>query len=100
MASTTTTPTRTCIGCRGRAAKHTLLRVVARMDEQGLMVVAPDPEATAPGRGAHLHPTPECYSLAVRRRAFGRALRLPGAPSTAPVDEFVTSRAARHHQDD
>ena len=28
-----------------------------------------------PGRGAHLHPTTACYDLAVRRRAFARALR-------------------------
>lgn len=32
-----------------------------------------------PGRGAWVHPTPECFELAVRRKAFGRALRLQGA---------------------
>jgi len=41
-----------------------------------------------PGRGAWLHPTPECFELAVRRKAFGRALRLQ-----APVD---VSAVARH----
>jgi predicted RNA-binding protein YlxR (DUF448 family) len=37
--------------------------------------VVPDPRGTAPGRGAHLHPTLECFELAERKRAFARALR-------------------------
>ena len=37
--------------------------------------VVPDPRGTAPGRGAHLHPTAECFALAESRRAFARALR-------------------------
>jgi predicted RNA-binding protein YlxR (DUF448 family) len=37
--------------------------------------VVPDPSGTAPGRGAHLHPTAECLALAERKRAFARALR-------------------------
>jgi predicted RNA-binding protein YlxR (DUF448 family) len=40
--------------------------------------VVPDPDGTAPGRGAHLHPTPACLALAERRRAFARALRYEG----------------------
>jgi predicted RNA-binding protein YlxR (DUF448 family) len=72
-----------CVGCRERAAKNELLRVVAGSDANGPAVV-PDPTGTAPGRGAHLHPTVACYDLAVRRRAFARALRLAqGLPSTA-----------------
>ena len=70
-------PVRTCIGCRERAAKRELLRVVAGTDaeNQGFWFVVPDPSGTAPGRGAHLHPTAECLALAERRRAFARALR-------------------------
>lgn len=30
-----------------------------------------------PGRGAWLHPDPRCLAVAVKRRAFGRALRGP-----------------------
>jgi uncharacterized protein len=78
-------PVRTCIGCRRRAAKSELLRVVAGSDSDGQPVVWPDPDATAPGRGAHLHPTTECYDLAVRRRAFTRALRAPVGLSAEPV---------------
>jgi predicted RNA-binding protein YlxR (DUF448 family) len=71
-----------------------LLRVTAGSDANGQSVVVPDPDGTAPGRGAHLHPTAECYDLAVRRKAFARALRhQPGAGglSTAPVGEWLDS---------
>ncbi|WP_344044939.1 YlxR family protein [Nocardioides panacihumi] len=84
-------PVRTCIGCRKRATKRELLRVTAGSDAHGRPVVVPDPTATAPGRGAHLHPTSECYDLAVRRKAFPRALRLEGGLSVAPVGEYVAS---------
>jgi len=62
----------------------------------GGSVVRPDPDGTAPGRGAHLHPTTGCYDLAVRRKAFSRALRVtPGAGglSSMPVAEFVAAAA-------
>jgi predicted RNA-binding protein YlxR (DUF448 family) len=78
-------PVRTCVGCRERAAKHELLRVTAGSDSDGHPAVVPDPTATAPGRGAHLHPTTECYDLAVRRRAFTRALRSTGPEGLSPV---------------
>ncbi|MFC7218301.1 YlxR family protein [Streptomyces polyrhachis] len=63
-------PERTCVGCRERAAKDDLLRVVMT---EGACV--PDPRGTLPGRGAYLHPAKTCLDLAVRRRAFVRALR-------------------------
>ncbi len=90
---------RTCVGCRQRATKRELLRVTAGSDEDGRAAVVPDPSATAPGRGAHLHPTPECYDLAVRRKAFPRALRLGGGCSTAPVGEYIATHADRDQSD-
>ncbi|HLM04144.1 MAG TPA: YlxR family protein [Blastococcus sp.] len=68
------------MGCRERAPADELLRVVVR---SGALV--PDPRRRLPGRGASLHPTPECLHAAERRRAFPRALRLPGGGS-APVE--------------
>ena len=71
-------PVRTCVGCRKRATKRELLRVVAGTDAEdraGSWSVVPDPDGTAPGRGAHLHPTAECLARAERTRAFARALR-------------------------
>ena len=73
----TSIPVRTCVGCRERAPVTDLLRVVAR---DGVLV--PDPRRRLPGRGASLHPSPECLRTAERRRAFPRALRLPGGGST------------------
>ncbi|GAA3529977.1 YlxR family protein [Aeromicrobium panaciterrae] len=68
---------RTCIGCRERADKTTLVRVVAAR-ESDITVVTPDLSRSLPGRGAHLHPTARCLELATRRKAFGRALRVEG----------------------
>jgi predicted RNA-binding protein YlxR (DUF448 family) len=34
-----------------------------------------DVTASLPGRGAWVHPDPGCVDAAVRRKAFGRALR-------------------------
>ena len=77
-------PVRTCVGCRERAAKQDLLRVVAQGD--GLV---PDPEARAPGRGAYLHRSTTCLDTAVRRRAFPRALRVPGPLDPSRVRAHV-----------
>ncbi|PXY30858.1 nucleotide-binding protein [Prauserella flavalba] len=68
------TPVRTCVGCRRRALISELLRVVA---VDGALVV--DERRRLPGRGAWLHPGPECLSKAERRRAFPRALRVQGS---------------------
>lgn len=68
--------------------------MTAGSDEaSGAPVALPDPTGTAPGRGAHLHPTPECYDLAARRKAFARALRVGAGLSSAPVGEYVARRA-------
>ena len=64
---------RTCVGCRARAAKSDLLRVVA---VDGEVVV--DPTSRRPGRGAYLHPSKDCLEQARRRRAIPRALRVTG----------------------
>ncbi len=77
-------PVRTCVGCRERAAKSELLRVVA---VEGAL--APDPASRLPGRGASVHPDPRCVDLAERRKAFGRALRLAGPLDVAPVRDFL-----------
>jgi uncharacterized protein len=61
------------VGCRTRAPADDLLRVVA---VEGALV--PDPRRRLPGRGAWLHPVPECLTRAERRSAFPRALRVPG----------------------
>ncbi|MEV5976774.1 MULTISPECIES: YlxR family protein [Streptomyces] len=76
-------PERTCVGCRERAAKSDLLRIVAMED-----ACVPDPSGTLPGRGAYVHPALVCLDLAVRRRAFPRAFRAQG-----PLDTEALRRA-------
>ena len=50
-----------------------------------------DPAKTLPGRGAWLHHDPDCLQSAIRRRAFGRALRITGTPDiTAVVERFAS----------
>lgn len=63
-------PERTCVGCRGRGAKSDLLRLVRQPTS-----VTVDFAQREPGRGAYLHPDPQCLALAMRRRAVGRALK-------------------------
>ncbi len=63
-------PERTCVGCRGKAPKRDLVRLIAA--EGGLTV---DPSGKAAGRGAYLHRDPECLRLATRRGALAHALR-------------------------
>ncbi|WGX94778.1 YlxR family protein [Nocardioides sp. L-11A] len=93
-------PVRTCIGCRERASTSELLRMTAGSGPDGQPVVVPDPDGTAPGRGAHLHPTTGCYDLAVRRKAFARALRISGAAlGDARVGEYIATRAAATRTD-
>jgi predicted RNA-binding protein YlxR (DUF448 family) len=51
--------------------------------------VVVDPQLRLPGRGAWLHPTPECFDLAVRRKAFGRALRVRVFLEVAAVGTYI-----------
>ncbi|CAM2901146.1 YlxR family protein [Prescottella defluvii] len=93
-------PVRTCVGCRQRELAADLLRVVAREDGSGGFVLTPDPRRRLPGRGAWLHLDPKCLADAVRRRAFGRALRVSGSLDSSELDRldepggmFETSKA-------
>ncbi|MCZ9338356.1 YlxR family protein, partial [Streptomyces sp. TRM76130] len=42
-----------------------------------------------PGRGAYVHPTQVCLDQAVRRRAFPRALRVPGPLDVKALRQYV-----------
>src|SRR5579875_1045249 len=77
---------RTCVGCRERAVKSELLRIVAAGDE-----VVPDPLARLPGRGAYLHPDPGCLDRAQLRRAIPRALRVPGPLGAERLDRYLSA---------
>ncbi|MFI8631355.1 YlxR family protein [Microbacterium sp. NPDC077663] len=76
---------RTCVGCRARAPRSSLLRIVAR---DGALVI--DEKAVLPGRGAWVHDTDRCVSTALTRRAFGRALRVSTPLDTVELDARTT----------
>jgi len=63
-------PVRTCAACRQEAGKSELVRLVRRPDG----IVMADRSERAPGRGAYLHPTPECLEIARRKHVLERAL--------------------------
>ncbi|KMS86023.1 YlxR family protein [Prauserella rugosa] len=75
-----TGPVRTCVGCRRRALNDELVRLVVA---HGELVV--DERRRLPGRGAWLHRDPACLVKAERKRAFPRALRVPGPLDTSAV---------------
>ena len=62
---------RTCVGCRGKANKRDLLRVVRVAEGR----VAVDPSGAAPGRGAYVHHDAECVDAALQHGSIARALR-------------------------
>jgi predicted RNA-binding protein YlxR (DUF448 family) len=59
------------VGCRERAAKRELIRVVAGPDATAVV----DRRARMPGRGAYLHPSAACWNDAIGRGSLARALR-------------------------
>jgi len=87
---------RTCLGCRQRAPRSSLVRVVARDGR-----VAVDAAARLPGRGAWVHPDPGCVAAAVRKRAFGRALRTTGSLDASELTNLypVPEEQAERHMD-
>jgi predicted RNA-binding protein YlxR (DUF448 family) len=70
-----------------------LLRIVAIEFSPGQFRAVPDPARRRPGRGAHLHPEPDCLALAQRRHALGRALRVTGVVDTGELAEAVHTAA-------
>ena len=78
---------RTCIGCREAGARLQLVRLVRCTNSSGETEALVDVKRRMPGRGAWLHPKPECWKLAIKRRAIGRAL--PGVTDVSDVEAFA-----------
>ncbi|HEU5475013.1 MAG TPA: YlxR family protein [Actinophytocola sp.] len=51
--------------------------------------LVPDPRRRFGGRGAWLHPDLDCLGRAERRRAFPRALRVPGPLDVTALREWL-----------
>jgi hypothetical protein len=63
-------PIRTCVVCREKAGKRTLVRIVRT--EHGIMV---DPGGKMNGRGAYLCERPECWERAMNTDVLAKALK-------------------------
>ena len=99
-------PQRTCIGCRQVVDKGDLVRLV--VDGNRIRV---DHDGNLPGRGAHVHPVPQCIEAAARgglnrsfRRGFSAgvvsAFREAGAALGALPKAHVEERASHEHGED
>nr|WP_229675854.1 YlxR family protein [Hoyosella rhizosphaerae] len=82
-------PVRTCVGCRRRTLAADLLRVVAQRSGTHRFRLVPDLRRRLPGRGAWLHFSQDCFDKAVKRKAFGRALRVSGELDAAELASIV-----------
>jgi uncharacterized protein len=78
------------VGCRVRAAKSDLLRLVVVEGS-----IAPDPGGRLPGRGASIHPDLGCLEMAERRRAFPRAFRQAGPLDLTLLRSHLAALAAQ-----
>ena len=74
-------PMRMCVGCREMKEKRSLLRVVKSPEG----TISFDRVGKAPGRGAYVCKSKECFERAVKQRQLERALE-------TRVDETVFSQ--------
>lgn len=71
-------PERTCVGCRKKAARDQLVRLVrGGSPEDAVPRIVVDERSSAPGRGAWVHPDARCLDHAVSRGGLSRSFRGP-----------------------
>ncbi len=83
-------PLRMCAGCRERAPKKELIRVV-RTPEGGLLL---DAKEKASGRGAYLCRKAECLKKARKSRALERMLNIEIPPEAYDALEVALNEEA------
>jgi predicted RNA-binding protein YlxR (DUF448 family) len=86
---------RTCVGCGGKADPSADPGALVRLAAPGSRLQL-DAGGRLGGRGAWLHPDPGCLERALRRKAFGRALRQPGlAADAGELERMLTGIAPK-----
>ncbi|WP_156221216.1 YlxR family protein [Pseudactinotalea suaedae] len=83
---------RTCAGCRGKAHRSDLVRMVVDRRAATAVVVV-DPRAVLPGRGVWLHQRSDCLDRAETRRAIQRGLRVAQSLPLEQVRAWFDSHA-------
>ena len=84
----TAAPQRTCIGCRQRRPKVTLLRLVRGADGR----VQVDDGGQAEGRGAYVCPDSGCLGKAFNPGRLGHAFKRPSEPPALGAVAILNSR--------
>lgn len=88
-------PIRTCIGCRTRAPKDELVRLVpAPAGAEGPELVV-DVLGKLPGRGLSVHPTKACVEAAVKRGGIAQALRRAPRIQTTELARAISDRLSQ-----
>ena len=79
-------PMRMCVGCREMKEKRSMMRVVKSPEG----VISFDRVGKAPGRGAYVCKSKECFERAVKQRQLERALetRIEEAVFTQLMEEI------------
>lgn len=89
-------PIRTCVGCRMRAPKDELVRLVpapAGFDGPSILV---DVSGRLPGRGLSIHPQRGCVEAAVKKGGIAQVLRrAPGLTPDALAEAMASRLSAR-----
>jgi len=82
-------PMRMCVGCREMKEKRSLMRVVKSPEG----AISFDRVGKAPGRGAYVCKSKECFERAVKQRQLERALetRIEEAVFTQLMEEIDAS---------
>ena len=83
-------PMRMCAGCRERAPKKELIRVVRTPDGNLLL----DARDKAPGRGAYICRKAECLKKARKSKALERALNISISAEDYDILEEALNREA------
>ena len=81
------TPIRTCVGCRQRELQNKLIRIVLSENR-----AIPATDSAVPGRGAYLHPNPECINAAVSRKLLSRALKAQSNLDISDVLNLINTK--------
>lgn len=84
----TAAPQRTCIGCRQKRPKVTLLRLVRGGDGR----VQVDDGGRAEGRGAYVCPDSECLGKALSPGRLGHAFKRPSEPPALGAAAILNGR--------
>ena len=84
----TAAPQRTCIGCRQKRPKVTLMRLVRGIDGR----VHVDDSGRAEGRGAYVCHDPDCLGKALNAGRLGHAFKRPCEPPASGAAAILNGR--------